>query len=594
MVKTKKQSKSQKRVQKKSKKVSKNKYDTVIIGGGISGLNTAYQLIKKHPTHRILILEGSNRLGGRLDTIKYKGVQYEAGGARFNNKHSRLLKLLKDFNLDSKKIPIPSEIYFRPYPKDYKESVPYIDKFVNSKGIIDISSLIKEISLLKQKGEISYKELINHSLLDLVDKKLESKYPHIKQIFENVFEYWSEIAVLNSHDALQLFKNDFNTKIQFYILSSGLTELISRLTSYLNQHNVTIKRNHYLDKINKINTDTDSRYLLSVLKNYQDTKTFQTNNLVLAIQQKDLLKMKYLTRHQKIQRLLNSVSHQPLYRIYAKYPVINGKVWFQNLPKICTNLHIKFIIPYDYANGLIMISYTDGKMAKYWNKYLGEGEQVLLQRMNNDLTKLFPEINIPNPLWIKHHYWNSGAAYWRTGIESSKMIPKIIEPFGKDEPLYICGENFSSHQAWMEGALQTSELVVNELDKNIGGQRSSQRGGYQNNSKKKSKNIIKMKNSGKDSKSKKVSKSKKGNTPKKSKKINKYTLNDVAKHNKKSDAWLVINKKVYDVTKWINKHPGGMIIMKGVGKDATKMFRTVGHSNNAKKVLKGLQIGVLI
>ena len=77
-----------------------NKINTVIIGGGISGLNTAYQIIKKHPKHRILIIEGSNRLGGRLNTIKYKGTQYEAGGARFNNKHSRLLKLLNDFTIN--------------------------------------------------------------------------------------------------------------------------------------------------------------------------------------------------------------------------------------------------------------------------------------------------------------------------------------------------------------------------------------------------------------------------------------------------------------------------------------------------------------
>ena len=34
--------------------------------------------------------------------------------------------------------------------------------------------------------------------------------------------------------------------------------------------------------------------------------------------------------------------------------------------------------------------------------------------------------------------------------------------------------------------------------------------------------------------------------------------------------------------------------MKGVGKDATEMFRGVGHSSNAKKILKGLQIGILI
>ena len=28
------------------------------------------------------MVEGSNRIGGRLNTIKYKGTQYEAGGTK--------------------------------------------------------------------------------------------------------------------------------------------------------------------------------------------------------------------------------------------------------------------------------------------------------------------------------------------------------------------------------------------------------------------------------------------------------------------------------------------------------------------------------
>ena len=561
--------KSHKHVKKKSKKYSKYHYDTIIVGAGISGLNTAYQIIKKNPKHRILILEGSNRLGGRLNTINFKGTQYEAGGARFNTQHNRLLNLLKEFKLDSDKIPIPSDIYFKPFPKNYIDKYEYISKFVNRKGIIDIYPLIKELSQLKQNGKISYRELLNHSLLDLVDKKLNNKYPDIKNLFEHIFEYWSEIAVLNSYEAIQVFKNDFNTKIQFYLLKGGLSNLIQKIVLFLKKHNVDIKKNCYLDSITR---NKDDIYDLKVLKNYQDKKEYSCNNLVLAIQQKDLLKLNYLTKHKHVLKLLKTVSHQPLYRIYAKYPVINGKVWFQEVPKICTNLHIKFIIPYDSKKGLIMISYTDGKMAKYWNDQLSKGEDVLLNKLNQDLHKLFPDIKIPNPIWIKHHYWSSGAAYWKTGSESNKIIPQIVEPF-KNETLYICGENFSNHQAWMEGALQTSELVVTNILQNINKNKIilSQKGG-------KSK-IIKKKSS---------------KESKKSKKVNKYTMNQVKKHNKKSDAWLVINKKVYDVTKWINKHPGGMIIMKGVGKDATSLFRNVGHSDNAKKILKGLQIGVLI
>lgn len=104
----------------------------------------------------------------------------------------------------------------------------------------------------------------------------------------------------------------------------------------------------------------------------------------------------------------------------------------------------------------------------------------------------------------------------------------------------------------------------------------------------------KIKKSNKNSKNKynKTKKNKKTNKGK-SKRTIKYTMNDVKKHNKKTDAWIVINKKVYNITDWIKKHPGGLIIMRGVGKDATQLFNNIGHSNYAKKILKTYFIGIL-
>lgn len=93
-----------------------------------------------------------------------------------------------------------------------------------------------------------------------------------------------------------------------------------------------------------------------------------------------------------------------------------------------------------------------------------------------------------------------------------------------------------------------------------------------------------------------LSKSKKAKTSKKSKKNKsekEYTIKEVSKHNKLNDAWLIINNKVYNVTKWIPNHPGGNIILNGIGKDATGLFNSVGHSNNAKKILKSMYIGVV-
>ena len=40
-------------------------------------------------------------------------------------------------------------------------------------------------------------------------------------------------------------------------------------------------------------------------------------------------------------------------------------------------------------------------------------------------------------------------------------------------------------------------------------------------------------------------------------KKNKYSLDEVAKHNTKNDIWVTYYDKVYDVTNFINHHPGG-------------------------------------
>ena len=72
-----------------------------------------------------------------------------------------------------------------------------------------------------------------------------------------------------------------------------------------------------------------------------------------------------------------------------------------------------------------------------------------------------------------------------------------------------------------------------------------------------------------------------------------YTMEEVAKHNKKTDAWIVIDGIVADITEWIPKHPGGTIIMKGVGKDASKLFHSIGHDEIAKKMLNKYKIGML-
>ena len=49
-----------------------------------------------------------------------------------------------------------------------------------------------------------------------------------------------------------------------------------------------------------------------------------------------------------------------------------------------------------------------------------------------------------------------------------------------------------------------------------------------------------------------------------------YTLSDLAKHKTQNDCWIAVNGNVYDVTKYLDFHPGGAdLILMQCGKDAT-------------------------
>eukprot|EP01132_Coremiostelium_polycephalum_P009673 gene9673-11858_t len=71
-----------------------------------------------------------------------------------------------------------------------------------------------------------------------------------------------------------------------------------------------------------------------------------------------------------------------------------------------------------------------------------------------------------------------------------------------------------------------------------------------------------------------------------------YTLEEVSKHNSREDCWTIINGNVYDVTKFLDDHPGGADDLINVaGRDGTNEFLDVGHSNDAVEMLKDFFIG---
>lgn len=78
------------------------------------------------------------------------------------------------------------------------------------------------------------------------------------------------------------------------------------------------------------------------------------------------------------------------------------------------------------------------------------------------------------------------------------------------------------------------------------------------------------------------------------KKLRKITWNEILLHKKINDCWIVIDNYVVDVSKYINKHPGGSdIILEHKTSDVSIIFDKVCHSNQAYEKMLNMVIGIV-
>ncbi|XP_066980371.1 cytochrome b5-like isoform X1 [Macrobrachium rosenbergii] len=71
-----------------------------------------------------------------------------------------------------------------------------------------------------------------------------------------------------------------------------------------------------------------------------------------------------------------------------------------------------------------------------------------------------------------------------------------------------------------------------------------------------------------------------------------FTLAEVAQHNTSESCYMVIHDKVYDVTKFLDEHPGGEeVLLEQAGGNTTEAFEDVGHSTDARTMMADYYVG---
>ena len=177
-------------------------------------------------------------------------------------------------------------------------------------------------------------------------------------------------------------------------------------------------------------------------------------------------------------------------RTYAVFKTHNGKSWFSGMAKEVVPGPIRFFIPMDESKGLAMISYTEGRDARYWMDIKSEKRRE--KEMMRELRELYKDKEIPDPLFVKFHGWETGCTYWtpargaaatvkehwKTGdYQAEEESEKSLQPLG-GLSLYVCSESFSAQQcglpaagprasrvgqSWMESGLEQADRVLTKL-----------------------------------------------------------------------------------------------------------------------------------
>jgi monoamine oxidase len=496
--------------------------DVAIVGGGVSGLYSAWRLRSadhaKGKPFRLTVFEGSNRIGGRLLSLTPKGMpqtRCEMGGMRYMSRHRLVAALVDHFHLRTEDMPVAEDnniAYLRGQQLrlsdlNSADKIPYQLRSAESYLLVKNLLMVALTQIVPNCEQLAGKDFAALQQ-EMQSAEFDNVYLY-KQGFWNVLArilspdayafvrdscgYDCLVSNWNAADAIAFILADFGTDVKYSRFPDGFDQLPKRLAKELQDAGGRIELGACLKGFDIENG--------TVALTFTDGRKVLARKLVLAMPRRSLELLDangpvLSMENQTVRRLIESVEPIPLFKIFVCYSYPWWKSVNVEVGRSVTDLPIRQcyywgVEPKDDhtdGNSALLASYDDDLSVSFWaglrqqqsqqvvwppkkgwNEECWENYEApehMLAEIHRQLVQMHGVGYAPQPYTAAYRDWaedpyGGGVNFWQIHAKSWEVIPAIVNPV-PGLPVYICGEAYSHEQGWVEGALQTAELMLTQ------------------------------------------------------------------------------------------------------------------------------------
>ncbi len=395
----------------------------MIIGAGFAGL----YFVHKFKPENYLILEKENRIGGRVYNINWNNQQISLGGGilRFND--MKIIKLCEEFGLDAPEFessyylidldgPIPNEdLYYEPN----KVIINYLKKvFITNK---------EEIQRQKMSfKQFLYEYLEYHIAQTIIDNLLYLSYLD------------SDVQSVLDDKIYQLMRVEpFKAR---FIKQSGYTGLLNKLIESVGISNIKLN--------SKVNLIRKNKNIYEIV--CSNGVKYTCDRLILATEKNPKINIE-MKEVLEAYEMMGSCPYIRSYSYWNSGHKITNSIRTQNYPGKVIKISDK----------ILMSCYTECDRALQLNKWLEKNSKTEQKKIICDLL-VKSNINVECPDDFIYIYWDVGTHYIKPSIKYSSLRD-LIKKIAKESNIYLVGEVFAESHGWVNCALESVDLLYNEL-----------------------------------------------------------------------------------------------------------------------------------